>query len=210
VIDHVGLGVSDLEQSKVFYQQALGPLSYQLLMERDGSVGLGRNGKPDFWIHANRPLSGPTHVPIASSDRATVHASMPRGWRLVAATTARPACAPTTTKTTTAPSSWIRTATTSRPCATGRHSAALPPRHHPAVAVLRAGSETTGTGNRPQPAVTVGIDPCRILHLKPRTVNLAPVTRLLVGKRLTLLSVRSASESRRTVPRWRPRTRCGT
>jgi catechol 2,3-dioxygenase-like lactoylglutathione lyase family enzyme len=40
VIDHVGLGVSDLEQSKAFYQQALGPLGYQLLLERDGSAGL--------------------------------------------------------------------------------------------------------------------------------------------------------------------------
>jgi len=74
VIDHVGLGVSDLEQSKAFYQQALRPLGYQLLMERDGSAGLGRNAKPDLWIHANRPLSGPTHVAIASPDRATVDA----------------------------------------------------------------------------------------------------------------------------------------
>ena len=74
MIDHVGLGVSDLEESKAFYQQALRPLGYQLLMERDGSAGFGSNGKPDFWIHANRPLSGPTHVAIASSDRATVQA----------------------------------------------------------------------------------------------------------------------------------------
>ena len=74
VIDHVGLGVSGLEQSKAFYQQALGPLGYQLLMERDGSAGFGRNGKPDLWIHTNRPLSGPTHVAIASPDRATVQA----------------------------------------------------------------------------------------------------------------------------------------
>jgi catechol 2,3-dioxygenase-like lactoylglutathione lyase family enzyme len=74
VIDHVGLGVSDLEQSKAFYQQALGPLGYQLLLERDGSAGFGRDGKPDLWIHANRPLSGPTHVAIASSDLATVQA----------------------------------------------------------------------------------------------------------------------------------------
>ena len=74
MIDHVGLGVSDLEQSKAFYQQALSPLGYQLLMERDGSAGFGRNGKPDLWIHANRPLSGPTHVAITSSDRATVQA----------------------------------------------------------------------------------------------------------------------------------------
>jgi catechol 2,3-dioxygenase-like lactoylglutathione lyase family enzyme len=74
VIDHVGLGVSDLEQSKAFYQQALGPLGYQLLLERDGSAGFGRDGKPDLWIHANRPLSGPSHVAIASSDQTTVQA----------------------------------------------------------------------------------------------------------------------------------------
>jgi catechol 2,3-dioxygenase-like lactoylglutathione lyase family enzyme len=74
VIDHIGLGVRDLEQSKAFYQQTLGRLGYLLLMERDGSAGLGRNAKPDFWIHATRPLSGPTHVAIASPDRATVHA----------------------------------------------------------------------------------------------------------------------------------------
>ena len=74
MIDHVGLGVSDLEQSKAFYQQALCPLGYELLMERDGSAGLGRNAKPDLWIHANRPLSGSTHVAIASPDRATVDA----------------------------------------------------------------------------------------------------------------------------------------
>jgi catechol 2,3-dioxygenase-like lactoylglutathione lyase family enzyme len=74
VIDHVGLGVSDLEASKAFYRRALEPLGYQLLMERDGSAGFGRDGKPDFWIHENRPLSGPTHVAVASSDRATVRA----------------------------------------------------------------------------------------------------------------------------------------
>jgi catechol 2,3-dioxygenase-like lactoylglutathione lyase family enzyme len=74
VIDHVGLEVSDLDRSTAFYQRALDPLGYQPLLERDGSVGMGRDGKPDFFIHANRPLSGPTHIAIASPDRATVHA----------------------------------------------------------------------------------------------------------------------------------------
>jgi catechol 2,3-dioxygenase-like lactoylglutathione lyase family enzyme len=74
MIDHVGLGVRDLEHSKAFYQQALRPLGYTLLMERDGSAGFGMNGKPDFWIHENRPVSGPVHVAVASPDRATVHA----------------------------------------------------------------------------------------------------------------------------------------
>ena len=44
MIDHVGLGVSDLEESKAFYEQALRPLGYRLLMERDGSAGFGRDG----------------------------------------------------------------------------------------------------------------------------------------------------------------------
>jgi catechol 2,3-dioxygenase-like lactoylglutathione lyase family enzyme len=74
VIDHVGLGVRDLEASTAFYQQILVPLGYQLLMQRDGSRGFGHDGKPDFWIHDNRPLSGPTHVAFASPDRATVQA----------------------------------------------------------------------------------------------------------------------------------------
>ena len=74
MIDHIGLGVSDLEASKAFYLRALEPLGYRLLMERDGSAGFGRDGKPDFWIHVNRPLSGPTHVAVASPDRATVQA----------------------------------------------------------------------------------------------------------------------------------------
>jgi hypothetical protein len=47
VIDHVGVGVSNLEQSKASYQQALHPLGYQVQLKRDGSVGFGRNGKPD-------------------------------------------------------------------------------------------------------------------------------------------------------------------
>lgn len=50
MIDHVGLGVSNLERSKAFYRQALHPHGYQVLLERDGSVGFGRNGKPDFFI----------------------------------------------------------------------------------------------------------------------------------------------------------------
>ena len=129
--------VSDLEQSKAFYQQALRPLGYQLLMERDGSAGLGRNAKPDFWIHANRPLSGPTHVAIASPDRATVDAFHAAGLAAGAATTARPARAPTTTSTTTAPSSWIPTATTSRPSATGRQRA--------------EGASTASTPHQPNP-----------------------------------------------------------
>jgi len=130
VIDHVGLGISDLEESKAFYQQALGPLGYQLLMERDGSAGFGRDGKPDLWIHANRPLSGPTHVAIASPDRATVHAfhaaGLAAGGRDNGPPGLRPHCHPEYF------GAFVldQTATTSRPSVTGRHSVTHPPRPH--------------------------------------------------------------------------------
>jgi hypothetical protein len=50
-----------------------------------------------------------------------------------------------------------------------------------AAAVLAPATTRQEPGNRPHPAVTVRIDPRRVLHLKLRT-------RSLVGKRLTLLT----------------------
>ena len=46
MIDHVGLGVSDLEASRAFYEQALRPLGYALLMPFDDAAGFGVDGKP--------------------------------------------------------------------------------------------------------------------------------------------------------------------
>jgi len=42
---------SKVGRGQVVGHGALRPLGYQLLTER---AGFGRNGKPDFWIHANR------------------------------------------------------------------------------------------------------------------------------------------------------------
>ena len=51
MIDHLGFDVSDYEASKRFYQEALAPLGYELLMEFEGGVaGFGKQGTPDFWI----------------------------------------------------------------------------------------------------------------------------------------------------------------
>ena len=74
MIDHVGLEVSDYESSKRFFQQALAPLEYELLMEFEGSVcGFGRAGKPDFWIstRSGDPQTG-IHIAFVSPDRPTV------------------------------------------------------------------------------------------------------------------------------------------
>ena len=51
MIDHLGLRVSEYAESKRFFESALAPLGYQVVMEFGGSVaGLGAAGKPDFWF----------------------------------------------------------------------------------------------------------------------------------------------------------------
>ena len=51
MLDHVGINVSDYDRSREFYERALAPLGFSLLMEpipRTG--GFGSDGKPWFWI----------------------------------------------------------------------------------------------------------------------------------------------------------------
>ena len=82
MIDHVGFPVSDYRRSKVFYEKALAPLGYTLVMEVDADVtgsgavaaGFGVNDKPDFWIGGEGGLDKPLHVAIVAKDRATVDA----------------------------------------------------------------------------------------------------------------------------------------
>src|SRR5215208_1817261 len=74
MLDHVGISVSDFERSRRFYEKALSPLGYELIMEpRHGAAGLGHSGKPDFWIGQGEP-GHPLHVAFAADDRATVEA----------------------------------------------------------------------------------------------------------------------------------------
>jgi len=80
MLDHLGFPVSDYARSKAFYQKALVPLGYSLIMEVAQTAndlpaaGFGANGKPDFWIGGEGGLSKPIHVAITANDRATVDA----------------------------------------------------------------------------------------------------------------------------------------
>jgi len=73
MIDHVSIKSKDPAASRRFYQQALAPLGYEIVMEfEDGQVvGMGVAGKPDFWISAGDP-SGPLHVAFSARDRESV------------------------------------------------------------------------------------------------------------------------------------------
>jgi catechol 2,3-dioxygenase-like lactoylglutathione lyase family enzyme len=75
MLDHVGLPVSDYARSKAFYEQALAPLGFELMMEPMGqAAGFGKDGKPVFWIETGRGTVQNVHVAFAVADRATVDA----------------------------------------------------------------------------------------------------------------------------------------
>ena len=73
MLDHLSVRVADYARSKRFYEAALAPLGYKVVMELHGAAGLGVGGKPDFWISAGA-ASGPLHVAFASPTRVLVNA----------------------------------------------------------------------------------------------------------------------------------------
>jgi catechol 2,3-dioxygenase-like lactoylglutathione lyase family enzyme len=81
VIDHTGLSMSDPKKSREFYEKALAPLGYSVLMEipteyTGGAVvlGLGVPPKPDFWIHQGPPQTPRIHIAFAADSHEQVDA----------------------------------------------------------------------------------------------------------------------------------------
>ncbi|HEY8408347.1 MAG TPA: VOC family protein [Gaiellaceae bacterium] len=74
--DHVGLNVRDYAVSRAFYESALAPLGYGVVMDFPEwkAAGFGTGGQPTFWISEREPYGTGTHVAFASDDRATVDA----------------------------------------------------------------------------------------------------------------------------------------
>ena len=79
MIDHIALSVGDYARSKTFFQAALAPLGYTMVMEFDtpaGKVGgLGVGGAmPDFWISEGAAQRPPVHVAFNAQNHAIVDA----------------------------------------------------------------------------------------------------------------------------------------
>ena len=81
MIDHTGLDMSDPAVSRRFYEAALAPLGYQVLMEvpvefTGGAVvlGMGVAPKPDFWLHQGTPQTPRVHIAFRAENRALVDA----------------------------------------------------------------------------------------------------------------------------------------
>jgi catechol 2,3-dioxygenase-like lactoylglutathione lyase family enzyme len=56
MIDHISIGVSDLERSARFYERTLAPLGLTRVVTRPRTVGFGKN-YPEFWINLRAGMS---------------------------------------------------------------------------------------------------------------------------------------------------------
>ncbi|HEY0255112.1 MAG TPA: VOC family protein [Kofleriaceae bacterium] len=73
MIDHTGVGVSDVPRSATFYDAALGALGLKRVAEIDGGVAYGTE-VPEFWIDKFHPADSHTHTAFRAPDRAAVDA----------------------------------------------------------------------------------------------------------------------------------------
>ena len=60
MIDHISVGVSDLERSARFYESALAPLGLSRVVTRPATIGFGRN-YPEFWINLRAGMVPVSH-----------------------------------------------------------------------------------------------------------------------------------------------------
>src|SRR4051812_11810465 len=60
MIDHVSVGVRDLDRAGRFYEQALAPLGLSRLVTRAATVGFGKT-YPEFWINLRADMATVAH-----------------------------------------------------------------------------------------------------------------------------------------------------
>ncbi|MCC6335349.1 MAG: VOC family protein [Myxococcales bacterium] len=74
MIDHLTLSVTDLPKAVAFYEKALAPLGYSLVMAFEQYRAFGPKGKPTLWLkHAEVPTT-PMHLAFVAKDRKAVDA----------------------------------------------------------------------------------------------------------------------------------------
>jgi catechol 2,3-dioxygenase-like lactoylglutathione lyase family enzyme len=73
MLDHVTIGVTDVERSKKFYDRALRPLGIaRLYAEAEEYAGYGISPKAFFWIGLRDIPQTGSHIAFTAHDRATV------------------------------------------------------------------------------------------------------------------------------------------
>ena len=72
MLDHIGIGATNLKASREFFLKALSPLGVSVVKEVPGAVGLGRDHKPSFWLGASSKQCGPLHLAFTAETRSQV------------------------------------------------------------------------------------------------------------------------------------------
>jgi catechol 2,3-dioxygenase-like lactoylglutathione lyase family enzyme len=73
MLDHVSLKTADFAKARAFYEKALAPLGYKVLMEFDQAIGMGGKDFPDFWVGGGERTRR-AHVAFVADDRKAVDA----------------------------------------------------------------------------------------------------------------------------------------
>jgi catechol 2,3-dioxygenase-like lactoylglutathione lyase family enzyme len=74
MIDHVIIGVTNLDSAKEFYKATLEPLGYTVGFDGEWGAGFkSGQGVPDFWIRSETTIT-PVHVAFHAEDRVLVSA----------------------------------------------------------------------------------------------------------------------------------------
>jgi catechol 2,3-dioxygenase-like lactoylglutathione lyase family enzyme len=121
VLDHISIQCRDVAAAAAFYDAVLGPLGGERIVDHDDVIGYGVGDQPTFWLgpltigSTNREV----HVDFTAPDRDAVRAFFTAALSAGAEALHPPKSGPSITSTTSARTCATRTATTSRPSATG-------------------------------------------------------------------------------------------
>jgi catechol 2,3-dioxygenase-like lactoylglutathione lyase family enzyme len=75
MMDHVTIGVTDLDRSRKFYDRTLAPFGIErLYADGDRTSGYGIRPKAFFWIGRRQEVLTGTHVAFPAPGRATIAA----------------------------------------------------------------------------------------------------------------------------------------
>lgn len=72
MIDHIGMGVTNLDESREFFLKALQPLGVTVAMEGPYGVGMGKSGKPSLWLTETKERPGHLHLAFTAGTRKQV------------------------------------------------------------------------------------------------------------------------------------------
>ena len=74
MFDHLGIGVTNLAESKAFFLSALQPLGVAVVMEGPYGVGMGQNSKPSLWLSETKEHPAHLHLAFTAENRRQVDA----------------------------------------------------------------------------------------------------------------------------------------